>query len=72
MLGPTFFYSKDAFLCDVCSWVVFFPEALRDPEAQFIIVAIGAWLFLALGVHCESFWLSVVMPIGSDVCVEDM
>lgn len=72
VLGPMFFYSEDTFLCDVCSQIVFFPEVLRDPEVWFVVVAIGARLFLTLSVHCESFRLGVVVPVGSDVCVEDL
>lgn len=72
MLGPVFFCSKDAFSCDVCSQVVFFPEALQDSEAWFVVVAIGAWLFFTLGVHCESLRLGIVVPVGSDVCIEDV
>lgn len=72
MLRPTFFSGKDSFLCDVCTRVVFFPEALRDLEAWFVIVAMGTWLLFALSIHSESFELGIVMPVGSDVCVEDV
>lgn len=72
MFRLTFFYGKDLFSCDVCTQVVFFPEALRDPEAWFVVVAMRIWLFLALSIHCESFWLCVVVSVSSDVCVEDV
>lgn len=72
VLGPAFFCSEDMFSCDVCSRVIFFPEVLRDPEAWFVVVAIGGQLFFALGVCCESLRLGVVMLVGSDVCVEDV
>lgn len=52
---PTFFGGKDSFMCDICTWVVFFPEVLRDLEVWFVVVVMGTWLFLTLGIRCESF-----------------
>lgn len=57
---------------DMSGGVVFLPEALQDPEAWFIVVPMGARLFVALGVCGVSLRLSVVMLVGSGVCVEDM
>lgn len=69
---PTFFSSEDSFLCDVCGEIIFFLEALWDPEAEFVIIPVGARLLVALGDLSISLRLSVVMPIYSCICVEDM
>lgn len=65
VFGPTFFGGKDPFTCDVCTWVIFFSEALRDLEARFVVVPVGARLLVALGVHSIFFRLGIVMPICS-------
>lgn len=72
MLRPAFFDSKNSFLYNMCAQVIFFSEALRDPEVWFVIIVIGARLFFTLGVRSESFRLSVVMLVGSDVYIKDV
>lgn len=59
-------------MCDMSDGVVFFPEALWDPKAWLVIVIVGIRLFVALSVRGVSLGLSVVMPVGTDVCVEDV
>lgn len=72
MLRPAFLGGEDSCFCDMCSRVVFFPEALRDPEAWLVIVAVRARLFFALSDLCVSFRFGVVVPVYSGVCVEDV
>lgn len=56
----------------ICRRVVFFPEALRDPETWLIVVSVGAGLLIILDVGSVSFGFSVIVPVGADVCVEDV
>lgn len=72
MLRPAFFNSEDSFSSDVSGGVIFLPEASWDPKARFVVVSMGARLFVALGVCGVSLWFSVVMPVSFYVCVEDV
>lgn len=72
VLRPAFFGSEDSLLTDMSGGVVFLPEASRDPETCFVIVSMGAQLFVALSVCGESFGFSVVVPVSSGVCIEDV
>lgn len=72
MFGPTFLNGEDSYSCDVYAWVVFIPEALRDPEAGFVIVSMRAGLLVTLGDLSIPFCFGVVVPVGSYVCVEDV
>lgn len=72
VLGPAFFGGKDSFTYDVCTRIVFFPEALRDLEVWLVIVTVGTQLFFTLDVRSESFKLSVVVPVSSNVCIKDV
>lgn len=69
---PTFFGGKDSCMCDVCTWIVFFLEVLWDLEAWFVVVPMGARLFIALGDLRVSFRFGVVVPICSCVYVKDV
>lgn len=72
VLWPAFFYCEYSLPSDMCTQVVFFPEALRDPEVWFVVIPMGAWLFIALSVYSESFGLSVIVPVGSDICIKNV
>lgn len=67
---PTFLNGEDLYSCDVCAWVVFIPEALRDPKAGFVIVSMRAGLLVALGDLSIPFCFGIVIPVGSCVCVK--
>lgn len=69
---PAFFSGEDLCLCDMCSRVVFFPEVLWDPEAWLVVVAMRAWLLLALGDLYISFQFGVVILVCSGVCIKDV
>lgn len=72
MFGPTFFGGEDSCICDVCTQVIFFPEALQNPEAWFVVVLMRARLLVALGDLSVSLRFGVVIPVGSCVYVEDV
>lgn len=72
MLRPAFFSGKDSFSHNVSSGVIFLPKALQDPEAWLVVVMMGAGLLITLSVHSVFFGLGVIMPVGTDVCVEDV
>lgn len=72
MLGPAFFDGEDSFSYDVSGGVVSSPEALRNPEVGFVVVPVEARLLTTLSDLSVFFWLSVVMPVGSCICVEDV
>lgn len=72
VFGPMFFGGEYSYTYDVCTQVVFFPEALWDPEAGLIIVPVRARLFFTLSDLSVSLWFSIVMPVGSCICIEDV
>lgn len=72
MFRPTFFDGKDLCACDVCTRIVFIPEALRDPEVRFVVVSMRAGLLVALGDFSVPFCFGIVVPVGFCVCVKDV
>lgn len=72
VLRPMFFDGKYLFLYNVCAEVIFFPKASWNPETWLIIVSVETGLLVTFSVGSISLGLSVIMPISSYICIEDM
>lgn len=72
VLRPAFFCGENSFSCNVSGRVVFLLEVLQDPKAWLVIVPVRARLFVALSVCSVSLGFGIVMPVGADICIEDV